>query len=225
MKKSVVMCRNVWKIYNEGTHAEVRALQNVNLEIKDGDFTSIQGTSGSGKSTLMHCMGCLDRPTRGTIRFEGDDISKLSEDELAIIRRKKIGFVFQFFNLIPSLTALQNVELPMVFNRMGQAKRKKRAAELLTMVGLGNRMDHKQSELSGGERQRVAIARALSNDPSLIFADEPTGNLDSKSGKEIVNILKNLNKEGRTIVLVTHDPKLSRNAKKNIKIKDGKIIN
>ncbi len=223
MKKDIVVCKNVWKIYNEGTRAEVRAMQSVNLKIKEGEFVSIQGSSGSGKSTLMHCIGCLDKPTRGTIYFDGEDISKLSDDKLAMIRRKKIGFVFQFFNLVPSLTALQNVELPMIFNGEDEKKRKNKAKELLELAGLKERINHKQSELSGGERQRVAMARALANNPALILADEPTGNLDSKSGREIINIFRKLNKMGRTVVVVTHDPLIAKVTKRIIKIKDGRV--
>jgi len=223
LKKDIVVCKNVWKIYNEGTRAEVRAMQSVNLKIKEGEFVSIQGSSGSGKSTLMHCIGCLDKPTRGTIYFDGEDISKLSDDKLAMIRRKKIGFVFQFFNLVPSLTALQNVELPMIFNGEDEKKRKNKAKELLELAGLKERINHKQSELSGGERQRVAMARALANNPALILADEPTGNLDSKSGREIINIFRKLNKMGRTVVVVTHDPLIAKVTKRIIKIKDGRV--
>jgi len=223
-KNIIVACRNVWKIYNEGTPAEVRALQDVSLEIREGEFASIQGSSGSGKSTLMHCIGCLDKPTRGIINFDGEDVSKLGEDMLALVRRRKIGFVFQFFNLVPSLTALENVELPMLFNRVDENNRKRKAEELLGLVGLEKRMGHRQAELSGGERQRVAIARALANDPALILADEPTGNLDSKSGSEILEIFRELNRAGRTVVVVTHDPQIAKATERTIKIKDGKII-
>jgi len=223
-RKILVECKNVWKIYNEGTHAEVRALQNVNMKIKEGDFVSIEGPSGSGKSTILHCIGCLDTPTRGKVYIGGQDISKLNQTELAMIRRNKIGFVFQFFNVIPSLTALQNVELPMTFAGLNEAERKRKAKELLEKVGLGKRADHKPSELSGGETQRVAIARAMANDPILLLADEPTGNLDSKSGKEIIDIFAKLNKEGRTVVVITHDPSISEHAKIRLKIKDGTII-
>lgn len=223
-KGKIIECKNVWKIYNESTAAEVRALQGINLEIFEKDFVVIQGVSGSGKSTLLHCIGCLDVPTRGKVYIENEDISKMDEDELALIRREKIGFVFQFFNIIPSLTALQNVELPMVFSGFSGAKRKKKARELLEKVGLGGRLKHKPSELSGGETQRVAIARALANDPILMMADEPTGNLDSKSGREIINIFNTLNSEGRTVVIITHDPSITRCAKRKIKIKDGMII-
>ncbi len=220
----IIECKNVWKIYNEGTAAEVRALQGINLEIFEKDFVAIQGVSGSGKSTLLHCIGCLDTPTRGKVYIENEDISKMNEDELALIRREKIGFVFQFFNIISSLTALQNVELPMIFSGLDGTKRKKKARELLEKVGLGGRLKHKPSELSGGEAQRVAIARALANDPILMMADEPTGNLDSSSGKEVINIFNTLNSEGRTVVIITHDPSITKCAKRKIKIKDGKIV-
>ena len=222
--KAIIECKDVWKIYNEGTRAEVRALQNINLEIFENEFLAIQGVSGSGKSTLLHCIGCLDTPTRGKVYIEGEDISKMSEDELALLRRKKIGFVFQFFNIIPSLTALQNVELPMIFAGLAKDKRTRKARSLLKGVGLEERVNHKPSELSGGETQRVAIARALANDPAFVLADEPTGNLDSKSGKEIINIFNKLNNEGRTVVVITHDPAIARYAKRKIKITDGMIV-
>lgn len=220
----IIECNDIWKIYDEGTPAEVRALQKVNLKVIKGEFLAIQGVSGSGKSTLLHCIGCLDTPTRGKVYIEGVDVSKLSEDELALIRREKIGFVFQFFNIIPSLTALQNVELPMIFAGLDSTKRKKKARQLLEKVGLGKRLHHKPGELSGGETQRVAIARAMANDPILLMADEPSGNLDSKSGKEIIDIFNKLNKEGRTVVVITHDPAIARHAKRKLKIKDGMII-
>jgi len=220
----VIECKNVWKIYNPYTPAEVKALRGVNLSVKRGEFIAIMGSSGSGKSTLLHCIGCLDTPTRGKILIEGVDVSKLDEKELALLRRYKIGFVFQFFNLISNLTALQNVELPMVFAGVSQNKRRERAIELLKMVGLGKRLNHKPNELSGGEQQRVAIARALANNPSIILADEPTGNLDSRSGEEVMNIFVELNKnEGRTILIVTHEPYIAKKAKRIVKIKDGKI--
>ena len=227
MKKTgrpLIECKKVWKIYNEGTPAEVRALQDVDLQIRKGEFVAIQGPSGSGKSTLLHCIGCLDTPTRGKIYIGGNDISKMDENELALIRREKIGFVFQFFNIIPSLTAFQNVELPMIFNGIEDNKRRKNATQLLEKVGLGKRMAHKSSELSGGETQRVAIARALANDPMIVFADEPTGNLDSRSGKGIIDIFRKLNKEGRTIVFITHDAAIAGAARRKIKLKDGMVV-
>ncbi len=217
-------CEEVWKVYNQGKPNEVRALQRINLKIAKGDFLAIMGSSGSGKSTIMNCIGCLDAPTKGKVLIDGKDVSKLSENQLALIRRNKIGFIFQFFNLIPSLTALQNVELPMVFNRIDERARKEKARKLLEEVGLANRLDSKPSELSGGEIQRVAIARALANDPMLILADEPTGNLDSKNGEEVMKIFSKLNEEGKTIIIVTHDLQVAKNARKIINMKDGMIV-
>lgn len=219
----VVRCENVWKVFNPGTPAEVKALQGVNLKIEKGDFISIMGPSGSGKSTLLNCISSLDKPTKGKIIIDGEDISKLDENELADFRRNKIGFVFQLFNLIPSLTALQNVELPMVFKGLPQEERMKRAKDLMKKVELEKRMDSKPSQLSGGESQRVAIARALANDPVVIFADEPTGNLDSKSGKNLMEILKKLNADNKTIVIITHDKSIGDQTNKIIKMYDGKV--
>lgn len=221
--RPVIECRDVWKIYEEGTPAEVRALQGINLKVMKGELVSIQGASGSGKSTLLHIVGCLDKPTRGKVLVEGKDISQLKDDELALIRRNNIGFVFQFFNLIPSLSALQNVELPMVFKGLGEEERQRKAVRILTEVGLGKRTEHKPSEMSGGERQRVAVARALANEPLLVLADEPTGNLDSKTGKEIMDLFLKLNRAGRTVVIITHDPVVARRAKRSIKLRDGKV--
>jgi putative ABC transport system ATP-binding protein len=220
----LIECKNVWKVYNEGTPAEVKALQNVNLRICKGDFIAIQGPSGSGKSTLLHCLGCLDVPTRGKVYIGGRDVSNMDEDELTAVRRKSIGFIFQFFNVIPSFTAFENVELPMIFNGVPDSERVKRTKDLLEKVGLGKRMYHRPSELSGGETQRVAIARALANDPILLLADEPTGNLDSKSGEEIMDVFTTLNNEGKTIAMITHDPAISKRAKTKIRIKDGMLI-
>jgi len=221
---NVIVCRNVWKVFNEGTPAEVNALRGVNLKIKSGELVSIMGASGSGKSTLLNCIGLLDKPTRGKCIVDGKNTSKLSEDQLASWRRDRIGFVFQFFNLIPTLTALQNVELPMVFKGMPRNERITKAKNLLKNVGLERRMNSRPSQLSGGETQRVAICRALANDPSFILADEPTGNLDSKSGKGVMEILKKLNEEGRTIVVVTHDANIARQTNRIIRIADGKIV-
>lgn len=221
----VVRCENVWKIYNYGTELEVPALKNINLKIEKGENIVIIGPSGCGKSTLLHLIGCLDRPTKGKIFIDGKDVSKLSDDELAKIRREKIGFVFQFFYLIPTLTALENVMLPMTFAGVPSKEKEKRAKELLKLVGLEKRMHHKRSELSGGEIQRVAIARALANNPEIILADEPTGNLDSRSGKEIMKYLVKLNKEKNvTLVVVTHDPMVASFFKRKIYLKDGRII-
>jgi len=223
-KKVIVECKDLWKIYNEGTRAEVRAIRGINLKVFEGDFTAIIGSSGSGKSTLLNLLGCLDTPTRGHVYIDGRDISKMTPTQLAIIRREKIGFVFQSFNIIPSLTALQNVELPMIFKGIDEKRRVKEAKAHLERVGLGERMNHKPSELSGGEKQRVAIARSLSNDPAMILADEPTGNLDSKTSQTIIKTLKDLNKEGKTIIVITHDPLVAKHAKKRLILKDGNII-
>ena len=219
-----IVCEDVWKIYNEETPAEVNALRGINLKVKRGEFVAIMGSSGSGKSTLLNCISCLDVPTRGKILIDDKDISRLNEGGLAYIRREKIGFVFQFFNLIPSLTAIQNVELPMVFNGMDGTVRKEKAKKILEDMGLEKRINHRPSELSGGETQRVAIARAMANNPTFIVADEPTGNLDSRAGEEIMNIFEKLNKDGKTIIMVTHDSKIGRRAEKIIRLQDGKII-
>jgi len=218
----ILQLSNVSKTYGTDSHS-VTVLKKVNLEIKKGDFIALMGPSGSGKSTLMHIAGCLDVPTSGKVIFENKDVSKLSEAELAQIRNKKIGFVFQSFNLIPRTTALDNVQLPLIYAGVDTEKRKKRAQEVLEQLGLKERITHFPNQLSGGEQQRTAIARALVNKPSIILADEPTGNVDSKTGKEIIEIFKKLNKDGNTVVLVTHDEKIAQNAKKIIKIYDGKI--
>ncbi len=224
MKKiPIIRLVDVWKVYKMGD-VEVEALRGINLEIYPGEFIAIQGTSGAGKSTTMHIIGCLDVPTKGKVYLDGEDISKLNENELAKIRGKKIGFVFQQFNLVPTLTAIENVALPMVFQKVPNDERLERAKILLEKVGLSKRKKHKPSELSGGELQRVAIARALANDPKLILADEPTGNLDSKTGKKILEIFTKLNEEGKTVVIVTHDKNIASYAKKIIHLKDGKII-
>ncbi|MFQ6136706.1 MAG: ATP-binding cassette domain-containing protein [Candidatus Hydrothermarchaeales archaeon] len=219
----IVRLENVEKIYLMGK-VEVPALRGIDIDIERGEYVSIIGPSGSGKSTIMNLIGCLDRPTRGRVFIDGKDVSKLNGNTLAKIRRKKIGFVFQQFNLIPRLTALENVELPMWFAGVPKIKRVEKAAELLRTVGLGGRIKHKPAELSGGELQRVAIARALSNDPEIILADEPTGNLDSASGDEIVQLLRKLNEEGKTIILVTHDPEYAKRAKRVIQLRDGKVL-
>lgn len=219
----LIKCVNVWKIYNPGTPAEVQALRGVNLKIEKGDMLGIIGSSGSGKSTLLNMIGALDKPTKGKVLIDGQDIQHLNENQLATLRRRKIGFVFQTFNLINSLTASQNVELPMIFNGLEPEKRREKARQILTDVGLGNRINQKPSKLSGGESQRVAIARALANDPAVILADEPTGNLDSKTGMSIIEIFKNLNKEGRTIIVITHDLKVAKQLKSTVRMTDGKI--
>ena len=220
--KPLIELKNVKKIYKLG-QVEVRALDNVNLKINKNEFISIIGPSGSGKSTLLDVMCCLSRPTEGKVFIDGKNTSEMNDDELAYIRGRKIGFVFQTFNLIQRLTALENVMLPMWFIGKKEDERKKRAKEVLKAVGLGNRINHKPSEMSGGERQRVAIARALANNPSIIVGDEPTGNLDSKAGKEILHIFEKLYEEGRTVILVTHDLTITKPTKKRIHVKDGKI--
>jgi putative ABC transport system ATP-binding protein len=227
MKKGseIFELKDVWKTYcMKGV--ETNALRGVTLTVKKGEYTAIIGPSGSGKSTLMHVLGCLDTPTKGRVFIEGKEVSELNDDELAKIRREKIGFVFQAYNLIPGLTAVENVALPMRFSGRGRGESQRRAKELLKKVGLEKRTDHKPSEMSGGEQQRVAIARALSNDPDVILADEPTGNLDTKSGREIFELLENLHKKTmKTIIIVTHDINLAKRAHREIKIKDGMITN
>ena len=224
MKKTIVKLENVWKTYRMGD-IEVNALQGLNLEVKEGEFVAIMGPSGSGKSTAVNMIGCLDVPTRGKIALDNHDISKLTESDLAQIRGRKIGFIFQQFNLIPTLTALENVMLPMIFQGIGEHKRIQRARQLLELVELGDRMNHKPTELSGGQQQRVAIARSLANNPDMILADEPTGNLDSKTGTNVLDFLQKLHKkENKTIVMVTHDANLSKVAERTEFLKDGKII-
>ncbi len=215
---------DVVKKYRIGIH-EVVALNGVSLSVRDGEFVVIMGPSGSGKSTLLHLIGCLDKPTSGKVIIDGLDTSKLSDRELTELRRDKIGFVFQQYYLIPTLTALENVELPMVFKGVPKEKRHSRAEKLLELVGLKGKEDRKPKELSGGEQQRVAIARALANEPSILLCDEPTGNLDTKSGKVVMDIIKRLNvEEGVTVVLVTHDPSLSDYGDRVVRIRDGRII-
>jgi putative ABC transport system ATP-binding protein len=219
---SLVEIRNVSKIYHLGGE-EIRALDDVSLDIEAGEFISIIGPSGSGKSTLMQIVGCLDTPSKGTIKLDGTMIQDASPRQLAAIRNRKIGFVFQFFNLLPKLTVLQNVELPMVYGGVSGRERRERAARALQLVDLANRNKHRPSQLSGGQQQRVAIARALVNDPKIIFADEPTGNLDSHTGELILQLFRKLSTEGRTIILVTHDPEIAAITPRRIEIRDGKI--
>lgn len=222
-KKPIIELKGVWKTYKMGSSL-VHALRGLDLNIYEQDFVGIQGPSGSGKSTCMNLVGCLDWPTEGAVRLDGHDISQLHESDLAQIRGKKIGFVFQKFNLISTMTALQNVMLPMIFQGLNEFERMAKAQELLERVGLGDRIHHKPNELSGGQQQRVAIARALANDPPVLLADEPTGNLDSKTGDEIMQMLVDLNrKEKKTIILVTHDDELADYAKRVIFLKDGQI--
>jgi putative ABC transport system ATP-binding protein len=224
MKNTIIKLDNVWKTYQMG-EVEVQALRGLSLEVREGEFLAIQGPSGSGKSTAMNMIGCLDIPTKGKIFLDGHDISQLSESDLAQIRGKKIGFVFQKFNLITTLSALENVMLPMMFQNIPLEERKRKAIRLLELVELGDRINHKPTELSGGQQQRVAIARALSNDPAVILADEPTGNLDSRSGDNVIGFLKKLNKEEhRTIVMVTHDEDMAKNAQRIEYLKDGMVV-
>ena len=224
MAEPIIKLENIWKIYQLGK-VELTVLKDIDLEIYPGAFISIMGSSGSGKSTLLHIIGCLDVPTKGKVYLAGKDVSGLPEDELAQIRGKKIGFIFQQFNLFYNLTALENVTLPMVFQGVLEKKREERAKELLSSVDLRARIYHRPSELSGGEQQRIAIARALANDPEIIVADEPTGNLDSSTGKMIMDILIKLHqKEKKTIIVVTHDPNIASYSEQIINIQDGQII-
>ena len=219
---SLVELRNVSKIYRVGDE-EIRALDDVSLDIETGEFISIIGPSGSGKSTLMHILGCLDSPTHGTIRLDDTLIERASPAQLAAIRNQKIGFVFQFFNLLPKLSVAQNVELPMIYAGVSSRERRERALAALKMVDLENRSKHRPMQLSGGQQQRVAIARALVNRPKIVFADEPTGNLDSHTGETILHLFRELSQQGRTIVLVTHDPEIAAVTPRRIEIRDGKI--
>lgn len=224
MVKPIIKLENVWKIYQLG-ETEFPVLKEINLEITPGSFVVILGPSGSGKSTLLNMIGCLDLPTRGKVFLDGNDISKMSEDELAKIRGSKIGFVFQQFHLLQNLTALENVMIPMIFQGKSESERIERAKFLLTALGLEERIGHRPVELSGGEQQRIAIARALANNPEIIVADEPTGNLDSTTGKKIMEILVNLHrKEGKTIVVVTHDPTIANYSSQIVHLKDGQIV-
>ena len=223
MNQAVIDIQGITKSYVNGK-LSVPVLHGIDLQVNKGEFVSIMGPSGSGKSTFMNILGCLDRPTTGSYRLNGDEVATLSDDELAFVRNKQIGFVFQSFNLLTKLTALENVALPMIYAGMDKKSRNERAAALLSSVGLGDRMDHLPSELSGGQRQRVAIARALANNPAIIMADEPTGNLDSKSTIDVMNIFRGLYDEGRTIILVTHEPEIATYASRNVVLRDGLIV-
>ena len=214
---------SITKSYRMGG-MELQVLAGVSLSVAKGELIAIMGPSGSGKSTLMNIIGCLDRPTSGVYRFEDREISTLSDDELASVRNSKLGFVFQTFNLLPRFSALKNVEVPLIYSGTPARLRRERAMPLLRMVGLGERMDHKPTELSGGQQQRVAIARALVNNPPVILADEPTGNLDSRSGEDILNILTGLNDQGVTMIIVTHDQNVAARCKRTIRLKDGQIV-
>jgi putative ABC transport system ATP-binding protein len=216
--------KNITKTYDMGS-VQVQVLRGISLHVDEGEFLSIIGPSGSGKSTLMNMIGCLDIPTTGEYFLDGKEISTYNEKQLSKIRNQKIGFIFQKFNLLPKLSALENVELPLIYRNMNNKERKKRSIEALEKVGLTDRMNHKPTELSGGQQQRVAIARALAGDPPVLLADEPTGNLDSKSGSDVMNIIRQLSNEGKTIVLITHDNEIAMAAQKTITIKDGLLLN
>jgi len=219
----VVRVTEVKRVYFMGK-VEVNALRGINLKVEKGEFVSIMGPSGCGKSTLMHIVGCLDRPSSGHVHLDAVDIDELDDNSLAEIRNKKVGFVFQTFNLLPKLNAIENVELPLIYAGIGFDQRRKKAAELLEVVGLSDRLYHKPSELSGGQSQRVAIARSLANDPSIILADEPTGNLDSKSGDEIIHLFQELNSRGITLIIVTHDQEIANHSKRIVRLKDGLVV-
>lgn len=224
MPEPLIKLEDVWKVYQLGK-VELAALRGISLEINPGSFVTIMGPSGSGKSTLLNIVGCLDFPTRGRVLLKGQDIAKLTESQLSQFRGKTIGFVFQEFNLLPHLNALENVILPMIFQGIPLAERKKKAEEILVSVGLSERIHHLPAELSGGERQRVAVARAFANEPEVVIADEPTGNLDSITGKKIMEVLTDFHKkQGKTIIVVTHDPHIAEYSKEIVNIKDGQII-
>jgi len=222
MNDFIVQAQNIQKIYNPGKTSEVAAVRDVSLDIRKGEFVGIMGASGSGKSTVMNILGCLDRPTSGTVLLDGREVSGLPDDELAKVRNKLIGFVFQSFNLLPRTTALENVELPLVYSERANIGRLARMA--LEAVGLNHRDHHYPGELSGGEQQRVAIARSLVNEPEIIFADEPTGNLDTRSSYEVISLFQKLNGQGKTIVLVTHEPDIAEHARRIIRISDGRVV-
>ncbi|MEL6391493.1 MAG: ABC transporter ATP-binding protein [Bacteroidota bacterium] len=219
---AVIQINQLTKIYQMG-QTEVRALQGIDLQIDHNEYVALMGPSGSGKSTLMNLLGCLDSPTSGHYALDGKDVSVMSDGQLAEVRNSKIGFVFQTFNLLPRLSALDNVALPLVYSGMNRKKRENRAKEVLTAVGLGDRTDHRPNELSGGQRQRVAIARALVNNPSIILADEPTGNLDTKTSIEIMEIFEKIQSEGNTVILVTHEPDIAEHAHRIVRLRDGLV--
>ena len=220
----LIELRDVYKIYGEGLESEVRALDGVSLDIEKGEFVAVVGQSGSGKSTMMNVLGCLDIPTRGTYRLDGVDVRELSDKELSRIRNKQIGFIFQQYNLIQNLTVLENVELPLIYQGIDPIDRRELAMQALARVGLADRAKHKPTQMSGGQQQRVAIARAISTHPPIIMADEPTGALDSRTGHEVLGFLQQLNKEGSTVILITHDNGIAATARRIVRIADGKII-
>ncbi len=223
MARDILQLDRVCKYYQMGD-SRVDALREVSLTVHENDYMAVFGPSGSGKSTLLHMMGLLDVPSCGRVLVDGKDVSRLQENELARIRGKKIGFIFQVFNLVPSLTALENVSLPMMIYGVPKYEREKRAEDLLSSLDMGNRVGHLPGELSGGQRQRVAIARSLANNPEVILADEPTGNLDSKTGEEVVEIFNQLHREGKTLIVVTHDPDIARNTDEIVRIRDGQVV-
>ena len=220
----LIELRNVYKIYSEGLESEVRALDGVSLEVERGEFVAVVGQSGSGKSTMMNVLGCLDIPTRGDYFLDGVDVRELSDKELSRIRNKQIGFIFQQYNLIQNLTVLENVELPLIYQGIDPIDRRELAMEALGRVGLADRAQHRPTQMSGGQQQRVAIARAISTHPPIIMADEPTGALDSRTGHEVLGFLQQLNKEGSTVILMTHDNGIAATARRVVRIADGKII-
>jgi len=224
MKDTIISVSNLSKVYQTGSVKTV-ALSDINLKVDKGDYVAIMGPSGSGKSTLMHILGALDTPTEGSYILDGEEVSKLTDDQLAEIRNQKIGFVFQAFNLLPRTSAIKNVILPMRYGNVAEEKRVEIATKYLKMVGLEDRMEHNSNQLSGGQQQRVAIARSLVMNPSIILADEPTGNIASAQAEEIMDIFKKLNKEGHTIVMITHEPDIAAHAKRVLTLKDGKILN
>nr|WP_302635085.1 ABC transporter ATP-binding protein [uncultured Dysosmobacter sp.] len=220
----LIELRDVYKIYGEGLESEVRALDGVSLDIENGEFVAVVGQSGSGKSTMMNVLGCLDIPTRGTYHLDGVDVLELSDKQLSRIRNKQIGFIFQQYNLIQNLTVLENVELPLIYQGIDPIDRRELAMQALARVGLADRAQHKPTQMSGGQQQRVAIARAISTRPPIIMADEPTGALDSRTGHEVLGFLQQLNKEGSTVILITHDNGIAATARRIVRIADGKII-
>lgn len=222
MNTAMIQVRDLAKIYKIGNQ-EVQALRSIDLDIAKNEFTALMGPSGSGKSTLMNILGCLDSPSRGSYFLNGQDVSRMEDDDLAEVRNREIGFIFQTFNLLPRYSALENVALPLIYKGIGKTERNLRAKEVLEQVGLADRMDHKSNELSGGQRQRVAVARALVNEPSIILADEPTGNLDTKTSYEIMALLDEIHKSGNTIILVTHEEDIALHAKRIVRLRDGLI--